>query len=107
MAELLSGVAEIFGLPSLTPSLPLSVPLDNARDGEEGAKRRNEKIARKIINLREKESWVASGSKGEYGSVASKKGWIGRRWRRGRMKATEAHVYKNRMEIKRPISNFH
>ena len=61
VAELLSGVAEIFGLPSLALSLS-TMP---AAEMEKGAKRRNEKIARKIINLREKESCVASGSKGE------------------------------------------
>ena len=54
VAELLSGVAEIFGLP---PSLALS--LSTMPEMEKGAKRRNEKIARKIINLREKESCVA------------------------------------------------
>ena len=54
MAELLSGVAEIFGLPSLALSLS-TMP---AAEMEKGAKRRNEKIARKIINLQEKESCV-------------------------------------------------
>ena len=58
VAELLSGVAKIFGLPSFS-TMPAAAAAA-AEMEKKGAKRRNEKIARKIINLREKESCVAS-----------------------------------------------